>query len=269
MNGKAAEVFPTLMSQNEFSGRGKRTVSFAHMSGYWFKHQGREPYRSENVARKTKQGFSCTTLSVRNLHEHGDLFLRYLKARRDVFIVEKGWHLPEADGMEFDQYDIPLARWIVVHDKEAILAGIRLLPTTSQCGRHSYMLRDAQLGLLGDIPDDILYDEAPVAHHIWEATRLFVSEKVDADRRLSVQKALMQEMSKAARAVGATEVIGIVPAVFRRWLSRIDLAATAIGPTKVIDGDRVQAALMMVSQQDVGADPGEKDQNIAHSIRAA
>ena len=196
------------------------------------------PARSEVIS---------TTLSVRNMHEHGDLFFRYLQARRDVFIGQKGWHLPESEGMEFDQYDTPIARWIALQIDGRVVAGARIAPTTSLCGHHSYMIRDAQLGMLPGLPEDLLYDIAPVRPDIWEATRLFVSETVPSRDRLYVQKCLMLELSRAARSVGATHIIGIVPAVFQRWLKRIGMRARAVGPEMVIDGDRVQAALMNVT----------------------
>ncbi len=89
-----------------------------------------------------------TTLSFRNMHVHGELFTDILRARRESFIVQRKWDLPEVDGMEFDQYDTPQSRWIAVHHLGDVLAGIRLTPTTARCGIYTYMIRDAQLGLL-------------------------------------------------------------------------------------------------------------------------
>ena len=46
-----------------------------------------------------------TTLSFANLHNHGELFANMLRARRELFIVHNKWNLPEAMGMEYDQYE--------------------------------------------------------------------------------------------------------------------------------------------------------------------
>ncbi len=189
-----------------------------------------------------------TTLSFANLHQHGNLFVNYLKVRREVFIDMKGWELPQSEGMEFDQYDTPLSRWVVIHEYGRILAGMRLTPTTAQCGQYTYMLRDAQRGLLENIPADVLFVEAPCRDDIWEATRLFVAPSVDGKRRLLVQKILLEYMAASARALGAEAVIGIVPAVFSRWMKRIGMTATPLGPEMNIAGDRTQAALMNVVQ---------------------
>jgi N-acyl-L-homoserine lactone synthetase len=98
-----------------------------------------------------------TTLSFANIHNHGELFANMLRARRELFIVHNKWKLPEAMGMEYDQYDTPASRWVVVHDDEGrVLAGNRLTPTTTTCGIYSYMIRDAQRGLLDTIPSTLL-----------------------------------------------------------------------------------------------------------------
>jgi len=184
-----------------------------------------------------------TVLSFRNIHIHGDLLVQYLAARKRVFIDHLHWNVPHVDGMEFDQYDNPLCRWVVVHEFGEVLGGIRLTPTTATVGCYSYMLRDAQRGLLTDIPHDVLFFEAPVSPVIWEASRLFIAEEVPAQRRMQVQAVLMDMLSSTAFELGASHVIGIVPAVWSRWLRRLDLDAVPVGPRFTIDGTSSQAAL--------------------------
>jgi len=185
-----------------------------------------------------------TTLSFENMHFHGELFANLLRARRQSFIVQNNWDLPEADGMEYDQYDTPASRWIAVHQFGEVLAGIRLTPTTARCGIYSYMIRDAQKGLLESIPRDLLYFDAPVAPHIWESSRVFVSKNVPANKRMRVQANLMGEMISASRTLGATQILGLVPAVWSRWIGRLGLDAEPAGPKMDIDGTNTQVALM-------------------------
>ena len=94
----------------------------------------------------------ATTLSYDNLHNHGELFANMFRARHRTFIQNNKWDLPEANGMEFDQYDTPASRWVAVHRDGEVLAGVRLTPTTHRCGIYTYMIRDAQRGLLETIP---------------------------------------------------------------------------------------------------------------------
>lgn len=185
-----------------------------------------------------------TTLSFDNIHTHGVLFTNLLRARRQSFIVQNKWDLPEADGMEFDQYDTPASRWIAVHQYGEVLAGIRLTPTTARCGVYTYMIRDAQKGLLDTIPQDLLYNEAPVDGQIWESSRVFVANHVPAKDRMRVQASLMQEMISASRVLGATKVLGLVPAVWSRWAGRLGIGAEEAGPVMEIDGANTQVALM-------------------------
>ena len=213
--------------------------------------EGKAVAGASNLARLPRPGGAAraSTLSFTNMHSHGELLVRYLRARKDVFIDRLSWHLPNVDGMEFDQYDTPLCRWVIIHEFGEVLAGIRLVPTTARCGTYSYMLRDAQHGLLSDIPSDVLFFPAPVEEQIWEASRLFITDHVAAQRRGPVQAMLMQHMILSATREGARHVIGIVPAVWSRWLRRLGLYAVPVGPRFEIEGTASQAALFNVADQ--------------------
>ncbi|MAC80618.1 MAG: N-acyl-L-homoserine lactone synthetase [Rhodobacteraceae bacterium] len=187
-------------------------------------------------------------MSFETIGDHGNLLVNYLRARKKTFIDRLHWDLPHADGMEFDQYDTPQCRWVIVHEYGEIMGGVRLLPTTAACGIYTYMLRDAQRGLLDSIPTDVLFLEAPMLPLVWEASRLFISEDVPATRRNDVQAVLMQTMARTAAENGARYVIGIVPWVFSRWLRRLGLAALPVGPRFAIDRITSQAALFNVSR---------------------
>jgi acyl homoserine lactone synthase len=189
----------------------------------------------------------ATVLSVSNAHLHGELYGDFLRARKQVFIDTKSWDLAQVEGMEFDQYDTPQSKSIVLHEYGEILAGIRVLPTRARCGCYSYMLRDAQLGVIDTIPQHVLFEQAPVANNIWEATRLFVSPNVPASRRTLIQSRLMLEMAAATVKEGATHVIGIVPYVFVGWLGRLGLGALPIGPKITYGADTSQAATIHVA----------------------
>ena len=190
-----------------------------------------------------------TTLSFANLHNHGELFANMLRARRELFIVHNKWNLPEAMGMEYDQYDTPASRWVVVHDAEGkVLAGNRLTPTTTRCGIYSYMIRDAQRGLLDTIPSSLLYDDAPVLDHIWESSRLFVSHDVPAAIRRRVHAQLIAQLGETVRGLGATHCLTLLAATWPRWADRVGVKMKAMGPVMEIDGIENQVVLMDFSQ---------------------
>ncbi|MEO0703357.1 MAG: acyl-homoserine-lactone synthase [Pseudomonadota bacterium] len=187
-----------------------------------------------------------TTLSFQNMHAHGELFTDVLKARRESFIVQRNWDLPEVDGMEFDQYDTPQSRWIAVHHLGEVLAGIRMTPTTARCGIYTYMIRDAQKGLLDSIPANLLYDEAPVCAQVWETSRVFIASHVPAKARTQVQACLMQQMVKTARDEGASQLLGLCPQVWMRWMRRLGYETEHVGPCLDIGGSDNQAIMMQL-----------------------
>lgn len=177
-----------------------------------------------------------TTLSFSNLHNHGELFANIFRARKQSFIIQKNWDLPQTDDMEFDQYDTPMSRWVAIHDFDHVLAGVRLTPTTARCGVYSYMIRDAQLGLLGgSIPRDLLDADAPVEAGTWEASRLFVDHSIPQAQRRAVHLHLVAEMTASARQLGATKLVALVAATWPRWLLRAGLDAQPMGRVLWID----------------------------------
>ncbi len=181
-----------------------------------------------------------TTLSFANMHNHGALYSNLLRARRESFIDRNAWDLPQADGMEYDQYDTPASRWIAVHEFGQVLAGIRLTPTTNRCGIYSYMIRDAQMGVIDTIPENLLYKTAPIATNIWESSRMFVNNATPMKIRRRVHAHLTLEMLKTARDLGAVEVLGLIPANWPRWAPRIGCVFDAAGPVMDIDGTEYQ-----------------------------
>jgi N-acyl-L-homoserine lactone synthetase len=177
-----------------------------------------------------------TTLSFENMHQHGALFSNMLRARHRTFIETKNWDLPAEAGMEFDQYDTAQSRWCCVHENGLVMAGVRLTPTTAQCGLYTYMVRDAQRGLLDTIPGNLLWDSAPVAPHIWDANRLFVVSDVDQSIRRRVQMSLMSEMVHTARDLGASVLIGLLPTLIPRLARRLGIDMAPAGPEMDFDG---------------------------------
>jgi len=197
---------------------------------------------------------TTTLLSFHNMHEHGALFVNLLRARRESFIIKNQWALPESGGLEYDQYDNPSSRWVAVHRGEEVLAGVRLTPTTAKCGMYSYMIRDAQLGLLKSISPNLLDFEAPVDPDVWEASRIFVSADVPMRLRTQVQSMLMRGLMNAAVENGAKQLMALGPAVWSRWIGRLGLCAKPAGPVLQTDGWPTQIALMQLDRASIPLD---------------
>ena len=188
-----------------------------------------------------------TTLSFDNLHANGDLFTTLFRARKRSLFMDTKWEFPETDGMEYDQYDTPASRWIAVHENGKVLAGVRLTPTTAECGVYSYMIRDAQRGLLDTLPSNLLDYEAPVASYIWEASRVFISNDVPERRRARVQASLVAEMTGAARTLGASQIIGLMPAQWARWTEYLGLDVEVVGPEIDVDDTLTKVGVLKLA----------------------
>ncbi|KPP89706.1 MAG: N-acyl-L-homoserine lactone synthetase [Rhodobacteraceae bacterium HLUCCA08] len=189
------------------------------------------------------------TISFANFHNHGELFANILRARRDSFILRNRWDLPETMGMEYDQYDTPASRWLAVHENGRVLAGVRLTPTTARCGIYSYMIRDAQNGLLDSIPSDLLYTTAPVEEGTWEVTRGFVCSGIPAAIRHKVRMKLVLEMLRTSRVEGITRMLALLPSNWHRWAARCKLDMTAAGRNMNMGGIDYQAVWIDFSTQ--------------------
>ncbi|MEQ9261086.1 MAG: acyl-homoserine-lactone synthase [Roseovarius sp.] len=195
------------------------------------------------------QNIQTVEMSFKTMHQFGDLWVRYMEARKAIFIDRLHWDVSEADGMEFDQYDTPHCRWVALVEFGEVVGGVRLMPTTANCGVYSYMLRDAQRGMLPGIPSDVLFVKAPVNPRIWEATRFFIADGVSARRRLALQGHLFKAMHRIAREHGAEYLLGIVPSVWARWARRIGVSATPIGAIFGPEDARVQSVIFNTAKR--------------------
>ncbi|MEL6958972.1 MAG: acyl-homoserine-lactone synthase [Pseudomonadota bacterium] len=180
-------------------------------------------------------------LSFANLHNHGELFANILRARREAFILHNKWDLPQTMGMEYDQYDTPQSRWLAVHQHGRVYAGVRLTPSTARCGIYSYMIRDAQNGLLDSIPNDLLFEQAPEDEATWEVTRGFIASDLPASLRQKVRLKLVLEMLRTTRVEGIGRMIALLPSNWHRWAGRCKLDMAPAGRNMNMGGIDYQA----------------------------
>lgn len=190
------------------------------------------------------------TFDLSNLHDHGSAFYDYLKLRKHFFVDTLGWDVPHNDIVEMDQYDNPLAYYSLVLIDGRVVGGARTMPTTSNWGDHTYMLRDAMIGKLTDIPSCVL-DQEIYAPHIWECTRLVISDEVrchtDRARCLSL---IVDGLADVARRNGARQLVSLSPLSLMRALRQIGWQADRIGkPYSNLGDGRKYAVLSMPAQK--------------------
>ncbi|OIQ24410.1 MAG: autoinducer synthase [Alphaproteobacteria bacterium MedPE-SWcel] len=182
-----------------------------------------------------------TEITFDNLSETGGLFTALLHARYHHFIMVRGWPLPNVRGLEFDQYDTPDSVHCAIHDGAIVQGGFRMTPTTAQCMNSTYMLRDAQRGLLPDLPRDVLDAEAPQDPRIWEVSRVFVSDSLSSRDRMQVRTALgrsFAHLSQKWHIDGFLCLTSVTSALLTR---RSGLELTPAGPRFDTAGEICQA----------------------------
>lgn len=169
-------------------------------------------------------------VSILRLPTHAkkwELVIKFLQLRKSVFIDEKEWGLVHSDGIEFEQYDFIGAIYIIAHRGDEVLGGARLVRTDNAIGNgsiaYSYMIRDACLGYLPGMPNELCDGPAPVSEQIWELTRLVsVGEE-------GVGEAILQAANDFLHRIGALHCLFLGPPGFLRMAKRLGFEASPLG----------------------------------------
>lgn len=124
-------------------------------------------------------------LSQENAQENRGLFLSMHRLRHRVFIEELKWPLGpirSVNGMEYDQFDISSAHYIVrINEEGEVDACTRLLPTSGP-----YLLGD----IFGDLISTI---QRPSSNMIWETSRFCADRKTAPKNIVGLLVAAMLE----------------------------------------------------------------------------
>lgn len=153
-----------------------------------------------------------------------DMVRKFFEFRRGMFVERLGWNLRQYEHMEFEQYDSFDTVYAVAHIDGNVVGGGRLRRTDQKNGIYTYMIRDAVSGLLPGLPDNLLYDDAPVDTQIWELTRFGTNGEP------GVAVALLYEINSYLRSRGATGCLCLGTPAFLRMASRFAWKVDQMGP---------------------------------------
>jgi acyl homoserine lactone synthase len=177
-------------------------------------------------------------------HRHGPAFHEYLRLRKSFFVDELAWEIPHNDEVEMDQYDNPCAHYSLVLRNGRVVGGARIMPTTAAWGQHSYMLRDAYLGCLEQIPAAAMPSDI-VAGEVWECTRLVISNCVSNQQdRADCLSLIVEGLMDIASRNGGVELISLSPLPLMRALRQLGFAANRLGEPYVSEGDGRRYAVL-------------------------
>jgi len=192
-----------------------------------------------------------TEITFDNLGQTGTLFTALLRARYHHFIETRGWKLPNTRGLEFDQYDTPESIYSVIHDGLNVYGGLRVTPTTAHNFNASYMLRDAQLGLLPDMPENILDETAPQDSGIWEVSRVFVTDTLSSRDRLRIRAEIGLTLARLAETWNIKAYICLTSVTAGLLMRRTGLTISPAGPRLEVGGETCQAYHLTVDAENV------------------
>ncbi|MDE4297159.1 acyl-homoserine-lactone synthase [Phaeobacter gallaeciensis] len=161
--------------------------------------------------------------------EDKHLFFGYMGMRDKIFSLGKGWNvwLPSRNDLDiYDQYD---AEYIVAQNMMGeVVGGARFIRTdrggaNPAAGQYTYMIRDAQRGLLNGLPDD-LCENPPCSSRVWELTRFVTNGQGYA------RDVLMESCLKFLKDRRAKSFIFLGPQGFKVMARRFGYQLNPLGP---------------------------------------
>lgn len=161
--------------------------------------------------------------------ENWHLVQRFLELRKRVFVDDLNWSLPVHNGIEYEQYDTLEATYVIAHQGNNVLGGARLIrsdfehPVDLGTVKYSYMIRDAYLGLLPGIPNQICFKEPPREKTCWELTRLvsFGNNRVGED--------ILRTVNTFLKRSGAEHCLFLGPPAFLRMAKKLGFSPQPMG----------------------------------------
>ncbi|MFC4214033.1 acyl-homoserine-lactone synthase [Pseudophaeobacter arcticus] len=171
---------------------------------------------------------NAIVVDEKNSGLYGGLLQAQFQRRYELFAENLGWDIPRSTRIERDQYDRAETVYILLEEDGVLSGYARLLPTTAQTrygtAGFSYLVKDAEAGLLPGIPTGILSGvAAPVSSEVWEMTR------VEANDRRNLE-ALFEVANRYLKSVGARSTITFTRKSFAGILNRLGYATKILGP---------------------------------------
>ena len=132
--------------------------------------------------------YKITAFSLSDSYKYGNILEQMLRLRYKGFIVEEKYEVCNYSGLEFDQYDNPYAKYLLILKGDQAIACARLNRTDFAYNIGgvgvSYMAKD----LWGkQIPGNYLLNNS----NTYELTRLYVCSSLEAKERAAVTRLIV------------------------------------------------------------------------------
>lgn len=173
--------------------------------------------------------FRTSVIDLKDAYVDHSLYVQCLQLRRDLFIANMGWNLFESMGCEYDQYDTPASVHVVAQVDGQVFGCMRLLRTDNNQGAVTYMILDAHLGRIPNLPSGIMTREVR-SQDVWEASRLAISPELPTKHRNALLLRLVKQAVAHTELQGARSLLGLMNPAFERIFKRNGIHAYKFGP---------------------------------------
>lgn len=138
-------------------------------------------------------------ISWESAHLYGEAWISHHRLRHQIFVDRQSWNIPTYNGLEYDEFDTPSARYVLWIDSAGRARGVaRLLPTT-----RPYMVKS--------LWPDLLQRELPETETIWEATRFGCDQSLDPATRRRVVTELICGCLEFGLTNGIHQYLSVMP----------------------------------------------------------
>lgn len=178
-------------------------------------------------------------IDYKNMHLHGSLLLSQHKLRYRSFIERQSYDVFNYEGLEYDQYDNPSAKYIVYKSTKSQAVGVcRFTPVS-----HRSMLQDL-------FPEMVKDHGIFLKNDVWEGTRFCVDKSLSPEMREKVIRDLVNAYFVFGFRNKVSSIIGIMPSyILRQVFRKNGCAYNHLGKLKIIDEQRIQAAALDITHE--------------------
>ena len=185
------------------------------------------------------------TLQLTSSHHHGSAFWDYLRLRKRFFVDDLHWPIPHNNDVEMDEYDNPETWYSLAMLNGRCVGGARVIPTTTEWGKVSYMVRDAFHGAMPGIPRAAMPGDR-VSPAVWECSRLVIAEDLDRDAKARALDEIVAGLIEVSTAHGATELMTLSSLAVLRALRGLGFDVQRLGERyRDADDGRLYAVMSM------------------------
>lgn len=181
---------------------------------------------------------SVICLNWETVHLYGNAWISHHRLRYRLFVERQGWDVPNHQGLEYDEFDTPAARYILWLDERGEARGsVRLIPTS-----RPYMVASLWPDLVaGSLPSDPC---------VWEATRFGCDRDLDPPIRRRVIAELICGCQEFGLKWNISHYLSVMPlGVFKHVIAAAGCSVKLLGAAKKLGRLPTAAAYVSVSKE--------------------